>query len=293
MISWVITGAGTLAAVAAAAWSISRGPSDPIDPEAEKRWVVRIFADQPRLAAWVRRRLDRTQAGGLLLTVGFGVVFGLSIVAGWVFDTIDEQSGFARFDQWVAEFGATNSTGTATAILHAITDLGGTNLVITIGLAVGLWGWWKYRNVHVLYFMIAVISGQALVNNGLKLIIDRERPDVLQLGHWAGSSFPSGHSAAAAALWAAVALIIGLRSSSRTRAMLAGGAALIAVAVAATRTLLGVHWLTDVIAGLAVGWSWFMVCAVTFGGRIMSFGEPKDEIVAESMNHQTSSIGRG
>jgi membrane-associated phospholipid phosphatase len=54
--------------------------------------------------------------------------------------------------------------------------------------------------------------------------------------------------------------------------VLAGLAAGIAVAVAASRVLLDVHWLSDVIAGLALGWGWFAVCAIAFGGRILRFG---------------------
>ena len=49
---------------------------------------------------------------------------------------------------------------------------------------------------------------------------------------------------------------------------------LIAVAVATSRVLLGVHWLTDVLAGLALGWSWFALCSIAFGGRILRFGRP-------------------
>ncbi len=280
MTTWIILLTGLSAAVAATLWSLRSHSVNPIDADAEKSWLVDLVAHRPRLAAFVTRRLDTTRAGGLLLTIGLIVVFLLAQLAGWVFDTIDEQRGFAQFDESIAEFGASHATDASTAVLGFITHLGGTEVVIVVALITALYGWRRYANPHVAFFVLAVVVGQAVVTNGLKLIIDRERPDVLQLAGWAGSSFPSGHSAAAAALWASVALVIGLGFSRTGRAWLAGAAALIAGAVAATRALLGVHWLTDVIAGLAVGWTWFIVCAMAFGSRIMRFGEPRDEVAA-------------
>ena len=47
--------------------------------------------------------------------------------------------------------------------------------------------------------------------------------------------------------------------------------------VACSRVLLDLHWLSDVIAGLALGWGWFAVCAVAFGGTILRFGAPVEE----------------
>ena len=40
--------------------------------------------------------------------------------------------------------------------------------------------------------------------------------------------------------------------------------------------LLDVHWLSDVVAGLALGWAWFAVCAIAFGGRLPGFGAPAE-----------------
>ena len=89
-----------------------------------------------------------------------------------------------------------------------------------------------------------------------------------------GFSFPSGHTAAAAACWSAVALVLGRDRPRAARALLAGGAALIAIVVATSRALLGVHWVSDVIAGLALGWGWFLLVAVVFGGRTQRLGDP-------------------
>ena len=44
----------------------------------------------------------------------------------------------------------------------------------------------------------------------------------------------------------------------------------VAVAVAASRVLLDFHWLSDVIGGLSLGWAWFALCSVVFGGRLLT-----------------------
>ncbi|MGZ4356070.1 MAG: phosphatase PAP2 family protein, partial [Gaiellaceae bacterium] len=100
----------------------------------------------------------------------------------------------------------------------------------------------------------------------------RVRPSFNPAAATLGPSFPSGHSATAAAFFAAAALLLGRGRGRPTRAVLAGFAAGIAVGVAASRVLLDVHWFTDVIAGLALGWAWLAACAIAFGGRLLRFG---------------------
>src|SRR4029077_18389318 len=119
-----------------------------------------------------------------------------------------------------------------------------------------------------------VVVGQVLVVNLTKVVVDRSRPDIHQLTGFSGASFPSGHAATAAATFAAVALLLGRGRSHRTKAFLVAATAAIAVAVATTRVMLGVHWLTDVIAGLAMGWGWFALTSIAFGGRLLAFGQP-------------------
>ena len=67
---------------------------------------------------------------------------------------------------------------------------------------------------------------------------------------------------------------MGRRRDRRTKAVLAGVAGGITVAVAMSRVLLGAHWLTDVIAGAALGWACFALCSIAYGGRLLQFGAP-------------------
>lgn len=276
--SLVILAVGATAAVIAIALSISRRTVDPIDAGPEKRKLIRAVSRHPGLAAFVKKRLDRTSAGGLLLTIGFVGVFLAALWVGAVFDMIDNGSGFARLDSLVADYGARNADAAAFDVYALFTRVGGTPFVALVTIVVGVWGWWHYKNPHVAVFLASVSIGQALLNNGLKMIVERERPGLAQLAPWAGSSFPSGHAAAAAATFAAVAFILTLERDRRAKAVAGGAAAFMAFGVAATRALLGVHWVTDVITGMAVGFGWFLICAVAFGGRIMRFGQPRDDV---------------
>jgi membrane-associated phospholipid phosphatase len=101
----------------------------------------------------------------------------------------------------------------------------------------------------------------------IKELLDRVRPALNPITETLGPSFPSGHTTAAAAFYAAAALVLGRGFGKHGRALLAGAAAGIAVAVACTRVFLDVHWLTDTGAGLFLGWAWFAVCCIAFGGR--------------------------
>lgn len=274
-LSLVVLASALLAALAAFAMSVSRKfELDPIDPKAEERALVRSLWRHPRFRRFLRERFDRQSAGGFFLTLGFLLVFAVSLVLGALLDMIDSNEGLARLDKSVAEWGSHNASSSTVDVLQWLTHLGSTVVVLVALVVAGLYDFMRHRNRDVLLFLAAVGGGEWLLNNGLKLLVSRERPDILRLVSASGSSFPSGHSAAAAAGAAAVALVLGRDRHRRTRAVLAASAALVAVAVATSRALLGVHWLTDVIAGVVVGWGWFLLVATLFGGRLQRLGDP-------------------
>lgn len=97
----------------------------------------------------------------------------------------------------------------------------------------------------------ACVFGAALLSSELKFVFERLRPT------GGPGSFPSGHAALATAFYASMALLLTWTRGARFRALVA--AFLVAAAVGLSRLYLGVHWLSDVVAGEALGFAAFLL----------------------------------
>lgn len=250
---------------------------DVMDVAAAERAVRQSIWRHPRIKRFLNQRVDRQTAGGFLLTASVVTLFAVAFFLGLVLDLIDNQSGVAAADRSVAAWGSRNGSSDTADAMKWITHLGSTPVVVTALALTAAIDYIRRRSLEVFVFVAAIALGEILLNNLLKLIVHRERPSVLRLVSAHGYSFPSGHTAAATAGWLAIALILGRNQSRVTRAVLTGVAVLIAIAVATSRALLGVHWLTDVIAGFALGGGWFLIVAIIFGGRAQRLGDPITE----------------
>ena len=195
-----------------------------------------------------------------------GVVISLLVVL------IHHSEPLSDLDAGAARW-AHHHTGAGTRrFLDAVTSLASTRGVIVIAVIVGVVEWIRVPNRWIPVFLLAVTLGDSFVTNTIKGIVDRSRPTIDPLAAHLGPSFPSGHSSTAAALFAALALLAGRRRSSSARAILTGVAVGLAVAVACSRVLLDLHWVSDVVAGLTLGWAWFALCAIAFGGWALRLG---------------------
>ncbi len=250
--------------------------ADPADVRAGADGLVEQAHRHPALRRFVLDRRDTTKATGLLLTVALAVITGLTLVVGLVLEMVQTHEGFARWDDSAARWGAAHTTGPAESVVRIITQLGSTPVVIALCLVVSIVEYRRVPTRAAPAFLVTVVVSQLVITNLIKVVVGRERPDVARLVSASGFSFPSGHTAASAALFASIALVAGRRRGRRTKAILAGAAGGIAVAVASSRVLLGAHWLTDVIAGLALGWA-FALSSIAYGGRLLHFGAPVEQ----------------
>lgn len=254
--------------------------SDPTDVRTNPDTVATEVRRHPALRRFLRQRRDASSATGLLLTLALAAVAILTLVVGSLLEMVQRRQGFARWDDAAARWGAEHTTGTAETVVRLITHLGSTPVVVTVMALVAVFELRRIPTRAAPIFLATVALSELAVNNLIKVVVGRERPDIGPLVNAHGFSFPSGHTAAAAASYAAIVLVLGRRRSRRTRGLLAGVAGGITVAVASSRVLLGAHWLTDVIAGAAVGWVCFALCSIAFGGRLLHFGEPVEEAEA-------------
>ena len=195
--------------------------------------------------------------------LGCGVVLVAVVLFGWLLSSVDTGHGFARWDQGLADWGSAHATARSTGFWKAVTQLGSAYVLVPAMSIVALVDWRRRHDVRTVVFLATVGVGETLLNHLLKLVVDRDRPPVAHLVEAGGSSFPSGHAMAAASCWLAMALVA-RRWSQRSGWMVVAAVA-VGVTVALSRTMLGVHWLTDVVAGLVVGWSWCLLWAIVLG----------------------------
>ena len=113
-----------------------------------------------------------------------------------------------------------------------------------------------------LVFLLTAVLGSQVTVALLKLSFDRPRPDVdAAIALPSSASFPSGHATAGAATLVAVAVLAAERlPSPRARRWLWAATVALGLAVGLSRIALGVHYVSDVLAGWCLGLAWLAGC---------------------------------
>jgi membrane-associated phospholipid phosphatase len=235
-----------------------------------------------RLRRLVVRRLDPTVATGFLLTLALSITLLGGLALGVLAFLVRRVAFIQRFDNVVAAWGYAHRSATSTGGLHVLTDFGSLEIVVVLALALVAFEVIKWRERWSFLFLLTVLVGMEAITLGVKDLVGRVRPTLDPAAASLGPSFPSGHSSTSAAFYAAAALIIGRHLPRRPRQIVVGASVGVAVAVAASRVLLDLHWLSDVIGGLSLGWAWFALCSIVFGGRLLTPTAGIDVAAAEA-----------
>lgn len=149
-------------------------------------------------------------------------------------------------------------------------------MTVVAALTLRLCGHWRLA----LGLIVTVLSG-VVASTLLKIVIGRERPDIVE--HAAltfTASFPSGHAFLSAVVLLSIAGFVGIASRRADISRICLWTAwLLIVAIGVSRIYLGVHWPSDVLGGWCLGITWSSI-AVAWLGRLATAAEARETAAA-------------
>jgi membrane-associated phospholipid phosphatase len=223
--------------------------------------VARLRSRYNRQLLWLRRRVTPGEYLGLHLTLGLLAAAGCLWIFGSLARDVVSNDPLLSVDQTAATAIHELRTPTLTAFFLIVTALGSIEAIalMSLGGAVvfGAWRRWLLFGTWVI-----AAGGSVVLILLLKALFARPRPyfehPLLLETYY---SFPSGHAMEAVILYGMLAhfAVLALRTW-RTRAAVIFGTSLLVFLIGFSRMYLGVHYLSDVVAGFAAGGVWLSTC---------------------------------
>lgn len=184
-----------------------------------------------------------------LLILGGGLLFALDVLA------VAGKTGIAAWDRPVHGWFVAQRSPGVTSVWEIVTTLSSPTYMTILGIVVAaLWAAVR-RELWRPALLLAAMAFTAVLSFVVKGLVGRPRPPAadFMMGPDASFSFPSGHTLGAAVfVLVAAYLLLSRRSAAWGRAAAVGAAVVLVPAVACSRLYLGYHWLSDVMASLAL-----------------------------------------
>ncbi|MFS0907544.1 phosphatase PAP2 family protein [Priestia aryabhattai] len=166
-------------------------------------------------------------------------------------------SKIVAFDHYIISFIQGFESPGLTAIMKCFTFIGSTPSVAVISLfsLFFLYKVLKHRTELILF--IAIIVGSPILNELLKLLFHRARPNFHRLIEINGYSFPSGHAMSAFAVYGVLSFLLWRHIPTRWgRTCLLFISTVMILAIGVSRIYLGVHYPSDIIGGYFASGCW-------------------------------------
>jgi undecaprenyl-diphosphatase len=206
---------------------------------------------------WLLRRLKPGQYLGLHLTVGLAFAAGCLWLFGGLAEDVVTSDPIVRVDRSVADYLHSSATPPLTTFFLVVTAFGSIETIALLALFVATI-LAKGRRWVYLATWIAAVGGSVALDRLLKELFARPRPFFEHpLLVESSYSFPSGHAMESLVVYGMLAYFAVLALESwRARTAVVFGAVLLVLLIGLSRMYLGVHYLSDVVAGYAAGGLW-------------------------------------
>ncbi|RZA08903.1 MAG: phosphatase PAP2 family protein [Proteobacteria bacterium] len=221
-------------------------------PESQAR-TKNIFRSQT-LRVWI------------MLSLALLGIFAFALVAREIMQAAQgEVAGALQFDGEILKFFSEHRTPLLNRIATDITSLGSVSVVVVLSILV-ITLLLSVKDFLGVGHLVIVLIGSGVIPTLLKMMFDRPRPSVVeQLVHVSDSSFPSGHSFGSACFYLTLAFFAARhRRGTGFEHFFLFLFSVVIAGVGVSRMYLGVHYPTDVFAGLCAGNAWALLVACAF-----------------------------
>ncbi|MDQ3878298.1 MAG: bifunctional DedA family/phosphatase PAP2 family protein [Actinomycetota bacterium] len=238
-----------------------------------ERW--HRFLERPRIARlrdrrrreidWLVARFDPRERFGLFVTAGLLLIVLIAWGFGSIMQDVLAHDELALFDRPVLTYLVDHRTPGLTTAMKVVTFFGGNGFIVPATVLVAGAVYVFTRKPRWSAFITGTVAGGYALFNLLKVLIERPRPSIHPAIHIGGSSFPSGHATVSAAFFLAAAYLATRKLGWVASVWVWAAALVVPALVAFSRVYLGVHWPTDVVAGLMLGAAWTAITATATG----------------------------
>lgn len=205
-----------------------------------------------------------------MLTFAYFVLVGAGAIAGTWLTSWAEDTWVGRLDIAVSRWLADHRSSTGNTLSDIGSGFADTLSVVLIFVVLGFGFWLVWRRWDEITLLATALALEVTSFVTIAYVVGRDRPPVEQLDVSPPTSgFPSGHTAAAMALYFGLVVIIlahARRPLLRTTATFI--AAAIVVIVALSRMYRGMHFVTDVTAGALLGASCLFIAWRLLGSSL-------------------------
>jgi membrane-associated phospholipid phosphatase len=211
------------------------------------------------------RRPTSTVAWSLVLCIL--ALAGIGWASGALLVGVAAGDGAVPVDRTVQAFFVAHREGWLTVAMRGITDLGSSALLIPVVVGGGLLWHRRAGTWRPLSLLVGAYAAAWVLQRSVKLLTQRPRPPAgLALDSFGGYAFPSGHATDAAAVYGMLAVLLAATFTRRSGKVAVWVAAVVLIGtIGVSRIYLGGHWLTDVLAGFALGTAWLLSLLVVTG----------------------------
>ena len=177
----------------------------------------------------------------------FFIFFGL-----YLFDSVN------GIDDAVYNFIISIKSNYMTNVMKFITIFGGTKFIIFLMIIFLILGLKKNKIFNIIN---VIIIGDVILNNLVKILVRRDRPELINLIHETSFSFPSGHTMVSVTLYGFIIYLISKsKLSKKIKCLFISLLTLLITLIVTSRIYLGVHYFSDCMAGIALALAYLLLC---------------------------------